>query len=114
MLFVAEYELGWDQLENAMAKRLEWNDVRPEDFSFVGEYIWQSGEPPFKGVAIIDCESVEAVNQFVLHYGPTLKMIVHPATDVLSGIHAVQDQTALRGAGGGRVSPRKRKARRGR
>ena len=107
MLFVAEYELDWEQLENAMAKRLEWNDVHPEDFSFVGEYIWQAGEPPFRGVAIIDCESVEAVNQFVLHYGPSLKMAIHPATDVLSGIDTLRDRPASDGRKSGQGKKKK-------
>jgi hypothetical protein len=92
MLFVAEYEFGWDMLDAAVAKRLEWDAVAPEDFAFVNEYIWVAGEPPFRGVAIFECASVEAVHQFVLHYGPTLKVRVHPATDVLSAIQAYTGQ----------------------
>jgi len=95
MLFVAEYELGWDALEAVMAKRLEWDEVKPDDFRFVGEYVWQDHEPPFRGVAIIDTDSVEALNSFALHYGPTLKIRVHPASDVVSAIGmAGRDSTA--------------------
>jgi hypothetical protein len=86
MLFVAEYDLTWPALDAAIAKRLEWNEVMPEGFRFVGEYVWQDGEPPFRGVAIIEAESVEALNSFVLHYGPTLKVRVRPASDVVSAI----------------------------
>ena len=86
MLFVAEYELTWPTLDAAIAKRLEWDEVMPDDFRFVGEYVWQNGEPPFCGVAIIEADSVEALNSFVLHYGPTLKVRVHPASDVVSAI----------------------------
>jgi len=86
MLFVAEYELSWPTLDAAIAKRLEWDDAMPEGFRFVGEYVWQDGEPPFRGVAIIEADSVEALNGFVLHYGPTLKIRVHPASDVVSAI----------------------------
>ncbi|MBI4514372.1 MAG: hypothetical protein HY699_00970 [Deltaproteobacteria bacterium] len=86
MLFVAEYELNWPSLDAAIAKRLDWNEVQPEGFRFVGEYVWQNGEPPFRGVAIIEADSVEALNSFVVHYGPTLKMNVHPASDVVSAI----------------------------
>jgi Domain of unknown function (DUF3303) len=89
MLFVAEYELTWPTLDAAIAKRLEWDDAKPEGFRFVGEYVWQDGDPPFRGVAIIEAESVEALNSFVLHYGPTLKVRVHPASDVVSAITSV-------------------------
>jgi hypothetical protein len=88
MLFVAEYELGWDALEAVMAKRLEWDEVKPDNFRFVGEYVWQDHDPAFRGVAIIETDSVEALNSFALHYGPTLKIRVHPASDVVSAIGA--------------------------
>ena len=86
MLFVAEYELSWEMLEAAIAKRLEWDDAKPDGFRFIGEYVWNDHEPPFRGVAIIDVDSVEALNSFVLHYGPTLKVQLHPASDVVSSI----------------------------
>jgi hypothetical protein len=89
MLFVAEYELTWPTLDAAIAKRLEWDDAKPDGFRFIGEYVWQDGEPPFRGVAIIEAESVEALNSFVLHYGPTLTVRVHPASDVVSAISGV-------------------------
>jgi hypothetical protein len=86
MLFVAEYEIGWEQLEAAVAKRLEWDELRPEGFRFVGEYIWHDRDPPFRGVAVIDADSVEVLNSFVLHYGPSLKIQIHAASDVTSSI----------------------------
>ena len=86
MLFVAEYDLTWEMLDAAIAKRLEWEDAKPDGFRFVGEYVWQDREPPFRGVAIIDADSVEALNSFVLHYGPTLRVRVFPASDVVSAI----------------------------
>ena|SRR5512139_290551 len=90
MLFVAEYELGWDSLEAVIAKRLEWDAAQPEGFRFVGEYVWQDGEPPFRGVAIVEADSVEALNSFALHYGPALKLRLHPASDVVSAISSVR------------------------
>ena len=89
MLFVAEYELTWPTLDAAIAKRLEWDEAKPDGFRFIGEYVWQDGEPPFRGVAIIEAESVEALNSFVLHYGPTLRIRVHPASDVVGAIAGV-------------------------
>jgi hypothetical protein len=86
MLFVAEYEFGWESLSAVVAKRLEWTDAQPNGFRFVGEYVWQDREPAFRGVAVIEADTVEALNAFALHYGPTLKMAIHPAADVHSGI----------------------------
>lgn len=88
MIFVAEYELTWDDLEAAMAKRLEWDDVHPETFRFLGEYVWADRQPAFRGVAIFEAESVEDVNSFVLHYGRTVAMSIHAASDVVSAINA--------------------------
>ncbi len=90
MLFVTEYELSWEALEAVIAKRLEWDEAMPEGFRFVGEYVWQDSDPPFRGVAIIEADSVEALNSFALHYGPTLRLRVHPASDVVSAIGAVR------------------------
>jgi len=104
MLFVAEYELTWPTLDAAIAKRLEWNEVMPDGFRFIGEYVWQDGDPPFCGVAIIEAESVEALNSFVLHYGPTLKVRVHPASDVVSAIGDIGGQS--------KNSPRAKRTRR--
>lgn len=89
MLFVAEYAFEWDSLSSVVAKRLEWDAVQPENFRFVGEYIWQDRDPPFRGLAIIETDGVEALNAFALHYGPTLRMAIHPATDVASGLAQV-------------------------
>lgn len=94
MLFVAEYEFGWESLSTVVAKRIEWGEAQPEGFRFVGEYIWQDRDPPFRGVAVIEAADVEALNAFALHYGPTLKMAIHPAADVHSGIAMLHHSTA--------------------
>jgi hypothetical protein len=96
MLFVAEYDFDWETLEAVVAKRLEWDTVQPADFRFVGEYVWQNGDPAFRGVAIIDAQSVDAVNGFVLHYGPTMKVRMHPATDVMHGIALIRNESPRR------------------
>jgi hypothetical protein len=101
MLFVAEYELSWESIDAAVAKRLEWQDDLPDGFRYIGEYIWHEGNPPFRGIAIIEAPSVDALNSFVLHYGPTLRIRIHPATDL---------ESALARAAGPRAVRRKRKA----
>ena len=99
MLFVAEYDFGWDALSAVVAKRLEWGEVQPESFRFIAEYVWQDREPAFRGIAVIDADDIDALNAFALHYGPTLRMVVHPAADVASGIAQVRH-----GGDGGRRS----------
>jgi len=99
MLFVAEYELNWDMLEAVIAKRLEWDEAKPDGFRFVGEYVWQDHDPPFRGVAVIEADSVEALNGFALHYGPTLKIRLHPASDVVSAIQMVTPAGSARPRG---------------
>ena len=91
MLFVAEYEVDWGALEDAVARRMEWDAVKPDTFHYVGEYLWHEGDPPFRGVVICEVEDVEDVHAFVLHYGPTVKFRVHAATDVMSGIGTLRD-----------------------
>jgi hypothetical protein len=94
MLFVAEYRMDWDGLEDAIAKRLEWGEVKPDSFRYVGEYFWHGGDPPFRGVAIVDVESVEDVHAFVLHYGKSVSWDIHPATDVMTGIGTYEAHAA--------------------
>lgn len=96
MLFVAEYELEWEHLEAVIAKRLEWDAVQPAGFRFVGEYVWQDHAPPFRGVAIIEAATVEALNSFALHYGPALKIRTHAASDVVSAIALMRPGRAVR------------------
>jgi len=104
MLFVAEYELSWEMLEAVIAKRLEWDAEKPDDFRFIGEYVWQDHDPPFRGVVVVEAGSVEALNAFKLHYGPTLKVKVHPASDVVAALHRLGNVRAAK------ASPRRRTA----
>ena len=94
MLYVAEYELEWEMLEAAIAKRLDWLEVQPEDFELLSEYVWQSGAPAFRGVAVIEVGSVESLHAYVLHYGPAVTFAIHPATDVVSSIALVHGEAA--------------------
>lgn len=94
MLFVAEYELDWETFEIAAAKRLEWDEERPEDFRYIGEYVWADRDPPFRGVVIFEADGVASVNAFILHYGPSLRMRCFPASDVVSAIRSLTDEAA--------------------
>lgn len=118
MLFVAEYELSWETFEAAIAKRLEWEHERPDDFRYVGEYVWPDQDPPFRGVVIFEAASVEALNAFVLHYGPSLKVRAHAASDVVSAIGSlgpqIDDPGTLPGRRRSTEKPRSPKARKSR
>lgn len=104
MLFVAEYTFAWEALATVAAKRLEWNAAQPEGFRFVGEWVWKEREPAFRGVAVVDVDDVEALNAFALHYGATLAVTFHPASDVVSAL------TQVRGGAKAAAGPRRRGA----
>ena len=89
MLFVAEYTFPWDALATVAAKRMEWDAAQPDGFRFVGEWVWKDHEPAFRGVAVLDVEDVEALNAFALHYGATITLTFHAASDVMSALAQV-------------------------
>ncbi len=93
MRFALEYEVGWEQVELAIAKRIAWDDAQPDDFRFEAEYIWPSGEG-FRGVAVAEVGSVASLNAIIAHYGPTLRMRAHPASDVLSTIEQLRSESS--------------------
>lgn len=82
MIFVIEYTVAWADLDTVLAKRMEWEGVRPAGFKYVGEWVWQQAEPPFRGMAVVEADSIDVLNAYVLHYGPSIKVQIHPATDV--------------------------------
>jgi len=53
MLFVAEYELNWDALDAVVAKKMDWNEIRPDGFRSSAS---TSGPiaTAFRGIAVIE------------------------------------------------------------
>jgi hypothetical protein len=96
MLFVAEYSFPWDALATVAAKRLEWDAAQPEGFRFIGEWVWKDREPAFRGVAVLDVDDVQALNAFALHYGSTITVAFHAASDVMSALTQIGAQPAVR------------------
>jgi hypothetical protein len=86
MLFVVEYTIAWTELDTVLAKRMEWEAVKPPSFRYIGEWVWQEADPPFRGMAVVEAEDVDSLNAYVLHYGPSVKVKIHPATDVPSAM----------------------------
>ncbi len=92
MRFALEYVVGWEQLDEAIAKRIDWDEVQPDDFRFEAEYIWPAAEGGFRGLAIAEVGSAAALNSLLFHYGPVLVVRASPASDVLESIASYRDE----------------------
>jgi hypothetical protein len=68
---------------------LEWDAAQPAGFRFVGEWVWKDLDPAFRGVAVLEVDDVEALNAFALHYGATITLSFHAASDVMSAINQI-------------------------
>ena len=91
MRFALEYKIGWEQLEQAIARRIDWDEVQPDDFKLESEYIWPDAGGGFRGLAIAEVGSAAALNTLIFHYGPTLELRASPASDVLSSIASYRE-----------------------
>ena len=92
MRFAVEYALAWDDLDRVVAKRIDWDSVQPDDFRLEAEYVWPDGDGGFRGVAIVEAGSVEALNALIFHYGPLLRVRATPASDVPSSIARFREE----------------------
>ena len=86
MLFLGHYSVDVDKLEMAMAKRLEWDEVKPDGFRMVCDYVVLGKSAPFEGGMVIETANAEDLNTLILYYGETVKIDLRPASDVLSAI----------------------------
>src|SRR5215470_11466523 len=86
---------GAQRFRPALRADAAHGDSRRHRCTVRSEYIWQDRDPPFRGVAVIEAADVEALNAFALHYGPTLRMAIHAATDVQSD-RSTSGRTATR------------------
>ncbi len=86
MLFMGTYTVKLENLETAMAKRMEWDEVAPEGFRIVAEYAVHGRPPPFGGVAIFETDDLAAINFLVLYYGNTAEWDIRPCSNVLETI----------------------------
>src|SRR3990172_8512867 len=90
MMFLARYEVEIDQLETAMAKRLEWEDVAPDGVRIVCEYAVHGQPPPFGGFMVFETESAEDLNFILMYFGKTVRMDIRPCSDVLTAMAMTQ------------------------
>lgn len=86
MLFLATYEIELDQLETAMAKRLEFDEVQPENMRILCEYSLHGRTAPMGGFMVFETDDVDVLNFLVIYYGRTVKLDIRPCSDVLSAI----------------------------
>ncbi len=97
MLFLAQYQVELDQVETAMAKRLEFEEFKPDDLKIVCEYNWHGTSTALGGFFVFEAEDVSALNFLVLYYGKTLRLDIRPCSDVLSAIATTRASLAKMG-----------------
>lgn len=90
MLFLARYEIELENVETAMAKRLEFEELKPDGVRIVCEYSVHGVSAPLSGVLVFEADDVSALNFLVLYYGRTVKLDIRPCSDVLSAIKTTQ------------------------
>lgn len=90
MLFLCRYTIDPDHVETAMAKRMEFEEVRPANMRLVCEYVVHGVSDPLQGVMVFETSDTEVLNLLVLYYGKTVKLDIRPCSDVLAAIEASQ------------------------
>ena len=86
MLFLATYKVPLEQMETAMAKRLEWANVEPDGFRVLCEYAIHGKPAPFGGFMVFETDDVAHLNLLIMYYGSTVEMDIRPCSDVLEAI----------------------------
>ena|SRR5688572_22859422 len=86
MLFLCRYTLSLDNVPTAMAKRLEFEELRPEGMKMICEYAVHGSSDPISGVMVFEADDVEVLNFLVLYWGKTATLDIRPCSDVLSAI----------------------------
>ena len=86
MLFLARYTVELEDVETAMAKRLEFEELKPESMRIVCEYTAHGVSDPLSGFLVFETDDVEVLNFLVLYYGRTVKLDIRPCSDVLDAI----------------------------
>jgi hypothetical protein len=90
MLFLAQFQIDLDQVEIAMAKRLEFDECKPDDLQIICEYNWHGSSTQLGGFFVFEAPDVSALNFLVMYYGRTLRLDIRPCSDVLSTIQTTR------------------------
>ena|SRR5581483_11916008 len=99
MLFLARYTIALEDVETAMAKRIEFDEVKPDSMRIVCEYAAHGVSAPLSGVLVFETDDVEVLNFLVLYYGETVQLDIRACSDVLDAIKTSQKSLgAIRGS----------------
>lgn len=90
MLFLATYHVDLENLDTAMAKRLEWDEIAPEGFRIVCEYAVHGQPSPFGGFLVFETDDVAHLNLLITYYGRSVRMDIRPCSNVLTAITMTQ------------------------
>jgi hypothetical protein len=90
MMFLASYQIDLEHLETAMAKRLEFEELKPESMRIVCEYAVHGRTAPLGGFLVFETDDVEVLNFLIVYYGKTVQLDIRPCSDVLSAIKLTQ------------------------
>jgi hypothetical protein len=87
MMFLAQYQVELEHLETAMAKRLEFDEVKPESMKIVCEYQLHGRTSPLAGFFVFETDDVDVLNFLIVYYGRTVQLDIRPCSDVLTAIN---------------------------
>ncbi len=90
MLFLARYTIEQEDVETAMAKRLEFEELKPDGMRIVCEYTAHGVSDPLSGFLVFETDDAEVLNFLVMYYGKTVQLDIRPCSDVLDAIRATQ------------------------
>ncbi len=82
MLFLATYEIHLENLDAAIAKRLEWDVAAPETMKLVGEWVAHGSGDIVRGVVVFETNDPADIQALILYYGKAVTFDVRPASDV--------------------------------
>jgi hypothetical protein len=86
MLFLATYQIDLENLETAMAKRLELEEVAPESMKMICEYSVHGRTAPLSGFFVFESDDVDVLNFLIIYFGKTVHLDIRPCSDVLNAI----------------------------
>jgi hypothetical protein len=86
MLFLGNYEIKLENLDAAVAKRLDWDVAAPEGMKLVGEWVSHGSGDVVRGVVVFETNDPADIQSMILYYGTAVKFDVRPASDVPSAV----------------------------
>ncbi len=97
MLFCAQYVVDPENLETAMAKRLEFEEVRPEGLRVVCEFALHGKPPPYGGFMVVETDDPAALNFLVIYFGTTVTFDIRACSDVVTAVKMTREAIDARG-----------------